>query len=286
MIKKSLIVSKGYEKLTGWNWTLTKMLTKSKMFNVKVKHFPHKSIKGARNSNWSQMILDGVYIGLDTWDTYSPTSNYYSEGYFHNDGIYKNLDLLIKIQYYPCDYWSHFIKDTGIPVKPWVVMPTKDFPLEKFQWNPNRRHKWVTTVTGKNCRFGRQPWTEWCDQNKDFYSSGSYIVNDTLDDYIKRLKDCKWGMILKGKRKNHDGKNRRECEFTSCGIPLAMNYVPHYPFEMEPGKQFVLLNSPEELASLRDIDPKPYAQASRQLYYDHFSAYGIAKTLIKLVEEI
>lgn len=285
MRKKTLIISKGYEKLVGWNWTLTRMLVKSKMFNIKTTIFPHKSIIGARNSNWSQMILDNIHIGLDTWDTYSPSSNYYDSKYFDKDGIYEKIDLLIKIQYYQCNYWSAFTENTKIPVKPWVVMPTKDFPLESFQWK-NKNHKWITTVTGKNCRFKREVWTDWCKNYSDYYSSGSYIVNDTLNDYVNRLQNCKWGTILKGKTKNHDGKNRRECEFTSCGMPLAMNYIPSYPFEMKPGTHFVLLNNPEELALLRDIDPKPYAQASRQLYYDHFSAYGAAKTLINLIGEL
>lgn len=285
MHKRTLIISEGYEKLRGWNWTLTRMLAQSRMFNIKTKVFPFQSIKYARNTNWSQIQLDDVSIGLDTWDTYSPTSLYHSERFFAQNGLYNNIDLLIKIQYYPCQYWESFTKDTKIPVKPWVVMPTRDFPLEAFLWE-NKKFKWITTVTGKNCRFKREVWTEWCEKHDDFYSSGSYIINDTLDDYIKRLQNCKWGMILKGKTKNHDGKNRRECEFSSCGIPLAMNYEPHYSFSMKAGEQFVLLKKPEELAILRDINPEPYAQASRQLYYDHFSAYGAAKTLIKTVDEL
>lgn len=283
-MKKTLILPKGYNKLIGWNWTLSKMLANSNMFNVKTKNFDYSIVKGTRNGNWSQMILDDAKIGLDTWDTYAPTSSYLDAGFF-NSGIYRDLDLIVKIQYYNCTYWGDFIKNTKIPVKPWIVMPTRDFPLRCFQWE-NKKHKWITTVTGKNCRFGRQPWTDWCSNNQDFYYSGSYIVNNTLEDYISILKNCKWGMILKGKQRRHDGKNRRECEFTSCGIPLAMNYKPTYLFEMEPNKQFILINKPEDLAKLRDINPEPFAQASRQLYYDHFSDYGAAKTLIKIVEQL
>jgi len=259
------------------------MLIQSKMFEIKIKEFPWTRIKGARNGNWTMMELDGVTIGLDTWDTWSPTCHFHDAGFF--DSELKHVDLILKIQYYDCDYWKKFQNSTGIKVKPWTVMPTKDFPLESFRWE-NKNHKWIGTVTGKNNRFGRQPWTEWCEKHPKFYSSGSYLVNDTLEEYTNRLKDCKWGIILKGKNKNHDGKNRRECEFSSCGIPLAMTYIPTYEFPMNPNEHFLLLEKPNDLEKLIYTDPKPFAQASDQLYYDHFSAYGAAKTLISIVESL
>jgi hypothetical protein len=283
MRKKKLVLPEGFETHNGWNWTLTRMLAESKMFDISTERFPYVRVDHARNGNWSMMRLNDVLIGLDTWDTWSPSSSFKDAGFFNNE--LKDVNLILKIQYYECEYWNQFQKETGIPVKPWTVMPTKDFPLEAFQWQSGN-HKWISTVTGKNCRFGRQPWTEWCEANNDFYSSGDYVVNDTLEDYIKRLESCKWGIILKGKPRNHDGKNRRECEFASCGIPMALNYEPTYTFPMVPGQHYVKLEKPEDMATLRDIDPEPFALASRQLYYDHFSAYGIAKTLIDIVEKL
>jgi hypothetical protein len=284
MPKPKLLLQRGYKKYGGWNWTLTRMVANSNVFDVEEADFPYARCDGARNANWTVMEVDGVRIGLDSWDTLSPTAHFHGAGYFKKDGILKDIDMLIKIQYHPCKYWDDFQKDTGIKVNSWTVMPTKDFPLESFQWENKKKFKWVTTVTGKNNRFGRQPWTDWCGQQDDFFSSGEYLVNDTLDSYVDRLKDCKWGMILKGK--NGAVKNRRECEFASCGIPLALNYDPHYPWGMVPDVHYVKLNKPEDMAKLREIDPEPYARASRRLYYDRFSPYGMANTLLELARKL
>lgn len=281
-MRDKLIVHTGYENFVGWNWTLTKMLASSKIFDVSTMEFPYDRVRGSRNSNWSTMEVNGYRIGLDTWDTLSPTSHFLDAGFFAKDGVYKDIDLLIKIQYHPCKFWDGFTENTGIPATGWTVMPTKDYPLEYFQWE-NKNHKWIGTVTGKNNRFGRQPYSDWCEKQDDFYSSGAYLVNDTIEDYLERLKECKWGIILKGKKGAE--KNRRECEFSSCGIPLALNYDPCYPFDMKSGIHYFKINKPEDLAELRNIDPEPFARASRELYFNHFSAYGMAKTLIKLVEK-
>jgi len=278
-MRNKLVLSEGYERLNGWNWTLCRMLAASKVFDVSTTIFPYARVDGARNSNWCTIEVNGIRVGLDTWDTLSPSAHFHGHGFFKD--TYKDIKLLIKIQYHPCKFWDEFTKDTGIPVTAWTVMPTKDFQLEYFKWE-DKNHKWHGTVTGKNNRFGRQPWVDWCESQDDFYSSGAYLVNDTLDSYLDRLKECKWGIILKGKKGAE--KNRRECEFSSCGIPLALNYDPFYPFPMKAGVHYVKLEKPEDMAKLRDIDPKPYAQASRQLYFDHFSPYGMAKTLINLVE--
>jgi len=281
MIKHKLLLPTGFRKYDGWNWTLCRMLEKSKLFVVDEFTFPYQAVRGARNGNWCTIQVDDIRIGLDTWDTYSPLCNYFDNGFF--DNIFKDIKLIIKIQYYDCTFYKGFTEKTGIKVSPWTVMPTKNFPLECFQWE-NKSHKWITTVTGKNNRFKRQPWTKFCEDHKDlFYSSGAYTVNDNTDSYIDRLKECKWGMILKGKTRNHDGKNRRECEFTSCGMPLALNYVPTYPFSFKPKDNFVLLEKPEDLLLLKDINPEPYSRASRDLYYSHFSTFGIAKTLLNIL---
>jgi len=281
-MRNTLVLNEGYDRLNGWNWTLCRMLAKSKMFKVSTANFPYGRVNGARNSNWCTLEVNGIRVGLDTWDTLGPTANFYQAGYFNKGSVYDGIKLLIKVQHYPCKFWDEFTKNTNIPATAWTVMPTHHFPLEYFQWS-NKKHLWFGTVTGKNNRFGRQPWSDWCANQDDFYSSGEYLVNDTMDDYLDRLKECRWGIILKGKKGAE--KNRRECEFTSCGMPLALNYEPAYPFPMKAGRDYVLLKRPEDMASLRDICPEPFAVASRRLYFDHFSPFGMAKTLIRLVEQ-
>jgi len=278
-----LVLQKGFRTYNGWNWTLCKMLADSGVFEVSEFNFPYKNLPGVRNGNWCTIEVNGVRVGLDTWDTWDPSCNYLSNGLFKAE--LKDIKLILKIQYYKCEYWDKtFPEKSGIKVIPWTVMPCHHFELGKIKWQ-NKKHKYTGSITGRNNRFGRQPWVNEASKHADFYTKTDYVSTDPQDDFFGILSECKWGIILKGKTRNHDGKNRREIEFTSLNIPLAMTYVPTYPFEMAPGKHFVLMKEPTDLLKLRDIDPLPYVEASKQLYNDYFSPVGMSKLLIKLVKE-
>ncbi len=278
-----LVLPKGYSNYNGWNWTLCKMLAKSGVFTISEFEFPYKALPGTRNGNWCTIELDGVRIGIDTWDTWDPTCHYLNSGLFSD--VLKDIKIIFKIQYYKCDFWDKVVPSkTGIKVLPWTVMPTYHFELEKIKWE-NKKHKYIGSITGRNNRFGRKAWVDEAKKHADFYTKTDYVSTDVQDDFYQILSDCKWGVILKGKQRDHDGKNRREVEFSSLGMPLAMTYVPTYPFEMIPNKHFALINSPSDLIKLRDIDPVPFAEASKFLYDNYFSPVGMSNLLIKLVKE-
>jgi hypothetical protein len=275
----------GYERHVGWNWTLKRMLAASGMFEISTRAFPPAPATVRHFQNWSLMQLGDMLIGLDTWDTFNPTNRYLQHGLFAAGGPFATIRVVIKIQYYKCHVWEQFEQITGIPVRPWVVMPNAIFPLECFRWSESD-HRYLVVLTGRNNRFGRQAWVDWCAVNDRCYTKSDYASRESMGDYTALLRESRWGLILKGVPRFHDGKNRRECEFTSCGLPLAMNYQPTYGFPMVAGEHFVLLKEPHDLACLQNIDPRPYAAASRQLYADHFSPVGMAKTLLSLVESL
>jgi hypothetical protein len=279
-----LLLQKNYKDYNGWNWTLCKMLARSNLFEISEFDFPYKNIPGVRNGNWCTLELDGVRIGLDTWDTWSPTCHYLDNGLFNT--ILKDIKIIFKIQYYKHEYWDKtFPEKTGIKVLPWTVMPTHHFELGRISWNPYKNHKYIGSITGRNNRFGRQPWVNEAAKHKDFYTKTDYVSTDPQNDYMNILSECKWGIILKGKQRNHDGKNRREVEFSSLGMPIALSYIPTYPFEMKPNIHFYHLTNPLDLLKLRDVNPGPFSEASKQLYRDYFSPTGMSKLLIKLVKE-
>lgn len=279
-----LVLQPDYVLDNSWNHTLHRMLVESGLFDVSTRDYEWIRVKGARNKYFTRMEVNGCLVGLDTWDRYGPTSSFLDNGSFDNE--LKDLDLLIKIQWYPCRYWDEFTEKTGIPVKPWTVMPTKNFQLEAFKWQ-NIVHRYLAQLTGRNNRFGRQPYVQFCaDRPELFYTKSDMVSRDSQDSYMKILRQCRWGLILKGLTRRHDGKNRRECEYTSLGIPLAMNYEPHYPFDIIPGIHYIKINTPEDLLKLYEIDPQPFAKASSELYHDRFSPVGMAKTLIDLVAQI
>lgn len=273
--------------LAGWNKTLIKMLFDGGVFDVQTKDLPEVySLKpGGRAKNWNLFEINNKVIGLDTWDSYQPTSRLFDLKYFSKDGKLRPLDLIIKVQYYPCKYWTYFTKNTGIPVKPWTVMPNAQFPLAQFQWE-NKKHKYTTAITGRNNRFGRQVWVNFCENKKDLFTFKDYKSRDPMTDYINLIQECRWGVSLKGRQRRHDGKNRRECEYSSCGMPMALNYQPHYDFDFKAGEHFFLLTKPEDLEKLRDTDPLPFHKASVEIYQQYFSPQGMSNLLLKMAKEL
>lgn len=278
--QNKLVLPTNYKSEIGWNYTLLRMLAASGVFTIRTKEF--KQIPTTRYKNWTLMEVNDRLVALDTWDTLGPTDLYYKAGLFKSE--FKNLDLLIKIQWHNNKYWADFTKDTDIPVTAWTVMPNKEFPLMSFQYSADMKHKHIGIVSGRNNRFGRQGWVDWCVKNSDFVTDNSYVVNDNMSSYVHNLSGCKWGIILRGRVGAE--KNRRESEFTSCGMPLAMNYDPQYPFNMIAGKHYYRLHKPADLANLRHIDPRPFALESIRLWKDHFSPLGMSVTLIKLVNSL
>lgn len=263
----------GWQGLASWNVTLCKMLARSGVFTV-LPEVRHTVKRKGRFQNFMILVIDGKRIAVDTWDTRSPSDQYEED---FRTGDLSDIKLLIKIQWYPCAYWGRF----PVTVKPWTIFPAAEFPLEYFQWRfiP---HELLGLITGRNDRFRRKEWVDWATKDGRFYTDAGYRKTLPYPQYLEKLKTCRWGVSLRGKHRNHDGKNRRECEFSSCGMPLAMNYVPHYPFPMEPGKDFYLLKDPESLDELEGLDPREFAEASQRLYRDHFSPSGMARTLVSL----
>jgi hypothetical protein len=94
----------------------------------------------------------------------------------------------------------------------------------------------------------------------------------------------KCGLVLRGRGKdNGDAKNRRTTFFSSCGIPLVMNYQPHEIVPFIANKDYVYIKSPDELCHLETVDPKPFAQRSRELYVAALSPTANANYIIKTI---
>lgn len=285
-MKHKLVLHKDWKTLQYWNNTLCRMLIDSNLFDVDVEDQPLIRFPGTRNGNFHQMRVNGKMVGCDTWDTTDPLGVYARSGYFKKpDGPAAHLDLIIKIQSLHNDaHWNKVSSEIGVPIKPWTIFPSSFFPLGFFKWQFKESFKYTCSLTGKNNRFGRRPWVDWCTTQPDFYTKADYVSTDKLEVFEDVMKNCKWGISLSGRRGAF--KNRRECELASCGMPIAMNYEPSYAFEFKAGKHFVLLNKPEDLITLRDIDPRPFAEAATQIYNDHFSPVGMANHLIKMVSEL
>ncbi len=264
----------------SWSHTLLSLLRRNTNHPVAFKALPRIGADVYKHREFALVEIAGKLIGIDCWDTFAPTSSCERRGLFK--GALRDVSQILKIQYFPCDYWTNFQLRTGIKVTPWTMFPTHSFPLESFSWRPGG--KYLTAVTGRNDRFGRPEWVDFCQQFSTIYSGDGYKTRVADKGYLEILAECQWGLILKGLDRKHDGKNRREVEFSSCGMPLALNYCPTYPFEFTPGKHFVHLRSPEDIASLSEIDPLPFSAAAKDIYQRYFSPNGMSDLLLEVTK--
>lgn len=264
----------------SWSHTLLSRLKQNTYYPIGCKALPSIGAEVARHREFVLLEVAGKLVGVDCWDTFAPTSSCERIGLF--ESTLKDLNHIIKIQYFECDFWKQFQERSQIKVTPWTMFPSRTFPLECFSWRPGG--KYLTAVTGRNDRFGRPAWVNFCRQFSTIYSCEDYNSRVQMQDYLAILNECQWGVILKGLNRRHDGKNRREVEFSSCGMPLALNYCPTYPFEFTPGKHFVYLRSPKDIASLAEIDPLPFSVASRDIYNHYFSPNGMAQLLVEITK--
>lgn len=272
-------------RFASWNVTLMRMLDRSGLFDVRFDpHLPHLPPKmcGRVTGNLCTFRVDDKLIALSTWDTNSPVVEAERAGHFMCGHLFGSVRLLLHIQWRPDDpYWGYFEKVAQIPVSAWTIFPSREFPLEVFRYEPGAQHIYQATLTGAD-RFGRGAYRDVARKHQDFYVKvGS--EKDDMSEYLNILRTCRWGVSLGGRR-NTDKKNRREIEFASCGMPLALNYQPHYPFPFEPGKHYVYMEEPEDLLRLREIDPRPFAAAADQVYRERWCDVGMAGTLLNLID--
>lgn len=272
-------ISRKYNKNDMWGKNLLYHLTNnSKNVIADICKYPLPSIPVYRGGrNFISFIYEDIVFIIDDWDHASPTCYL-----INNPNIPKfyldNNTCVLKIQYCNSEInnYDEIYKQTNIKILPFTMFANRSFDLENFKWDVNYKHKFNFIFTGKPWR-NRLSWINFAQTNKekllcgmDFSNgAGDSNINSSNTSFYDILKDTRWGVILKGK--GCGAKNRREVEFSSLGMPLALNYIPNYPFSFIPNQDFVLLQSPEDLFKLQDIDPVPFAERSLAIYNEYFS---------------
>ena len=265
-----------------WPRAVCQHLFKSNQFKIEL-HDINPSDTGAFKSHMSSLIkLDDKWALIDTWDNPNPTLELYQKGHFQNTFPFNKLSIIFKIQYKPKPIFNEIAGATGIPIMPLSMFAHRDFPLEAFEWQMEN-HKHVISHFRLGPRLGKR--LKWLSPyyDKKKFNIYSHKNDFEFEDYIETLADTRWGLILGGKGQL-DRKNRREVEFTSLGMPLAMNYIPYYKFKMIPNRDFVYLEKPEDIYNLKYIDPYPFAQRSKYLYENYFSPKGMASLLVDYID--
>ena len=291
--KMKLRVSSDYEKPNPryiWGNFLIQKIAHSGLFKVTYEHFPRYNASGIpRAGELKAFELNGIMCLVDAWDYSHPTCHI-SKKFLDNNPKVKNIKYVFKTQYSErhMEQYNRLDKELGIKVFPFFIFPRHNFKNCQFQWK-NKEHEHLAFFSGRIWKERKRWYHYMMDRKDDFFSvnhesSKIKIVQKSSnhiseENYMGLMKNTKWGLILKGK--GEAGKNRREVEYSSCGMPLALNYKPIYPFNFEPNKHYLYLEKPEDLEKLKTIDPAPYAKASARLFRKYFDPEKVPYNLLK-----
>ncbi len=271
-------ITRQYHKHDIWGKYLLYHLSQHKNIKVSLSKYPIPTIPVYRGwRNFVPFIYNDIVFIIDDWDHASPTCFL-----LNNNNIPKfylnNNTCILKIQYCTSEInnYEELYKQTKIKVFPFTMFSNHSFELENFKWDANYNHKYNCIFSGKPWR-NRIGWLRFADINQNEINCRIDLSNRSGDSnnsnsnvsFYETLKETKWGVILKGK--GCGGKNRREVEFSSLGMPMALNYIPNYHFPFIPDQDYLLLKSPDDLLKLKDIDPTPFAERSKIIYDQYFS---------------
>jgi len=183
------------------------------------------------------------------------------------DKIFENVNFIFVLQFCAAkaEHYAYLSKKSGINILPLIYGTSGRFSIRQFNWRKTN-HKYLAHFGfGVSVQKHRKKWIAKAKQNGNFlvsYTSGKI--------FAEALKDCKWGVSLKGSGVRHDGKCYREAEFLSCGMPLALDYQPSYSFPFLPNVHYLYLDSPSMLDDLDKIDPEPFAKRSKALWRNYY----------------
>jgi hypothetical protein len=255
-----------------WGNYLIDCVVNSGRFHIEHHDFP--PIRNLRRGGHLKPLLhDGKLILIDDWDYAHPTCNL-NEAFYESNPYYRDVSLILKVQYSSKDKNLY----PSVPVVPFSIFPRSTFQLSVFEWKGPGKH--ITSFSGR-CWRQRRGWVAKLKEMPDVHLKLQNPDPGIQQEYYDMLSDNTWGLVLKGK--GNGGKNRREMEYMSCGMPLALNYIPEYPFAFVPDVDFLYLQTPQDLGRLQSMDPRPFAERSVHNYKMHFSPDAIARTFEMLV---
>lgn len=227
-------------------------------------------------------------VYLDTWDFSGPTITVLT----HLDKIDVELHAILKIQKRRDSDWSN---SKDIPVVPWSMFHSQHMnwlenqPKYREQVQANTNKTVSVGYSGRHFHF-RKKWFRAIEKIEDsFLTTWKKRPTDPIDNYIQNMSEWKVGLILKGKSDGRtDGKNRREVEFASVGVPMILNYQPYYLNELEPFKHYIYVESEDELGeALSSLTPEVAAELTSNAYEwwkENASLEGICKTFMQAMQ--
>lgn len=288
-MQDTLLVTKNYNSKDKWGRNLLYHLSNHPNISIDSVEFPPFNVK--YNTHFIPCVFNGINFIIDDNDFAAPSSLLLKINHIPEQYLTRPL-FILKIQYSTKHkvIYEQIHNKHGIHIIPFTMFSNCSFELENFDWE-NRDHEFMCVFTGQSWK-NRSNWIEFAENNKQEINCKISLkqgraerssLQDNLE-YYDLLKQSRWGVILKGY--GDGGKNRREVEFSSLGMPLALNYIPEYPFDFIPNTDYIYLEKPEDILNLKNIDPIPFSKRSSKIYHSYFSPSNGIYNSFKLVHNI
>lgn len=109
----------------------------------------------------------------------------------------------------------------------------------------------------------------------------------TVEEYAAKLGEWRRCLVLYGKgSRTNASHNRRENECAALGIPMAINYKPHYYVPFEPGVHYTYVPRPMQIQAFGEGDAGMGTAAAARDYWERYmSAPGVASLFRRICEE-
>ena len=242
--------------------------------------------KTTRHEHSIFVKVNDKLIWIDTWDFHAP-------GYEWLSGKGADIDVacILKIQ---CS-GKKFKDERKIPIFPWTM-----FHMCHTRWLDNLndfRKMYKETPREHWLGFSGRMWgwrKKWQIEMESmdytqFIGYGRTPPGDFIE-YVKKMVKWRVGLSIIGKRDRlTDGKNRREVEYASVGMPMILNYRPHYFNQLIPGSHYLYCAKPEHLGKMMDnlMDDKELydnlSHNSLSWWEANASEKGICETFIQIM---
>ena len=274
MEKYTLTLRDRYDSNSIWAKNLLYKFSLNSQVTVNITNeFPHIPVK--KHVKLIPFKINEKVFLIDEWDYGYPSTNL-ADYCVIPEYYLREKPTILKIQYhvsYKPSYDELYSK-YGMLTYPFTMFPSQWFPLEYFKYNFDDK-KYMFSFSGRRWK-GRFRWL-----NEIIKMDNVYVCdqNDETNVYLDIMKNMRWGLCLQGK--GAGGQNRREVEYSSLRLPLALNYKPTYAFDFVPNVDYIYLENPSDLYKLKDIDTKPFSERSYEIYQKYFSNQGIFNCFIE-----
>jgi hypothetical protein len=235
--------------------------------------------------------VEGKLVWIDTWDYGHPMSEYLR-------GVGKPVDikLIIKIQHIFGQESLYKNVRGDIPITPWTMFHSAQMSWLKRQ--PHFKKIYEGTKKTIDLGFTGRLWNcrkAYFTKMRQMKKAGDNVFAEKIlggsqEDHVRRISTWHGLLCPQGKRAGKpatNGKNRREVECASIGMPIVLNYKPNYINPWEEDVHYLRIRSPDEIpAAIEKLRNHEFARSlganAFSWWKENASIRGVCQTFIQV----